>query len=700
MDNSARAVTDSEQALADFHRLGKTLRSAFNPAANSLFSDMGNVVTGRELRGAKDDASAFIGTLSDSRYEHLETLVSEMIVWVDPYDGMDLEELIEIADANKLAIWPDAVPAAFLKDGEFLLRLHNPFVQGVIDLQRLAAEMKTDRRRAIALIEAFHRDRLPFLWGWFQRGGLPLSQPDPWWRSLRFLFENSETTVAMGFGDAELDVDEPSWCDSFRHQLMTFVSCDEPAVVIRMLERLIEVATTFLRSVRRRDNFCERYHDVLKLLVNGERLGAPLGETPNLWAEVCGLPPIPETGGSRHESLAGMASIVEQGFAYGFDAILFAEVETSDFWETFLELSVWSEDDELAGTTLPFDAAAKWSACEARYYDWLDVLATVENWLKDLLPEAKKFAVICGEIPKGWNDILCDGSSLDREFAKAPSLLPHRDELDEWVSFADSVRPLFTLPDRPLHSMTDFVSWLDYRCSVLTDGEEADPTMPWTADPPFAELRRELGALTLRNAGRWLDAHHLSGWPGDGTPIPDDVFQQERSLKKLLDWCSEQRRKQWQDEANGSSSNVGDGSPEQDRSHQEAVSLADSLHTSTAIGTTADRAAVPPANIDGDDDSFAALLHRVKAFAASDLKGIQRRVIELLVSSNGEMPIADIATDPAVNWQPPNKASIDSVKRALNTKLRSLKAYLSVRDNRLRLVQGAAKKTRTAKRQK
>ena len=790
MDNSARALPDTEQALADFDRLGKTLKSAFNPAANSLFSDLENVVTGRELRVAKDNASAFIGTLSEARYEHLEDVASELIVWVDPNDQTDLEELIETADANKLALWPDTatpftrslidanrlqatefacdkafdaqsldeasakeggrrfgyfklspadekrlnatlrteyaerflssvtnaqlgsaiallnrltgfpytspeqvrgIPAESLKQVGLSLRLDDGFVQAVIDLQRLAAELKTDRRRAIALIEAFHRERLPFLWGWFQRGGLPLSAPDRWLESLLAHFDcNCENTVTI-FGGLESDDDEPTWCDSFRHDLVAFVLCDEPAVVIRMLERLIEVSTSLLRSVRRRDNFSARYHDVLKLRINCEREGAPLGETPNLWAEVGGLRPIPEADGASFDTLAGMAGFVENAFANVFDAILFAQVEDgslwSAFWETTLELSVLSEDDENSGETLPFDRELN----RKRYAEWYDVLANVEHWLTELLPEAKSYAVICGEVPEGWEDILCDGSPWDQMSPEGRfRLLPHRDDVGaDWVGFADSVRPLFTLPDKPLRSLEDFAWWLNSRCTDLRDGTRVDVTMPWKANPPFKELRCELGALTVRNAHRWLDAHHLSGWPGDGLPIPDDVFQQERSLNKLLNWCFEQRHKQWEDESQGSLSNAGDGSPEQDRSHQEAVSSADALPTSTAIGTTADHAQEPPAN-----DSFAALLDRVKAFAATDLKGLQRRVIELLVSSSGEMPIADIATDPAVNWQKPYKPAVDGVKRALNEKLRSLKLRLSVRDNRLCLVQETAKRKR------
>lgn len=74
------------------------------------------------------------------------------------------------------------------------------------------------------------------------------------------------------------------------------------------------------------------------------------------------------------------------------------------------------------------------------------------------------------------------------------------------------------------------------------------------------------------------------------------------------------------------------------------------------------------------------------------LKGAQRRVVELLVEANGTCPIADIATDKAVGWVSPYKASVDSLRRELNDKLRHLKTSVRVWNNCFELVHKAARK--------
>ena len=96
-----------------------------------LMLDAGIVRNRLKIEATVANARAFIEALPESRYGHLKDLVSELIVWIDPYDETDLEDLIETADANKLALWPDPVPDEFLKQVGSSLRLDNPFVRAV-----------------------------------------------------------------------------------------------------------------------------------------------------------------------------------------------------------------------------------------------------------------------------------------------------------------------------------------------------------------------------------------------------------------------------------------------------------------------------------------------------------------------------------------------------------------------------------------
>jgi hypothetical protein len=57
-----------------------------------------------------------------------------------------------------------------------------------------------------------------------------------------------------------------------------------------------------------------------------------------------------------------------------------------------------------------------------------------------------------------------------------------------------------------------------------------------------------------------------------------------------------------------------------------------------------------------------------RKFAREKLKGIQRRVLELLCQNGGAVPIADLAADPQIGWSAPFDNSYNNVRKTLNEK--------------------------------
>ena len=421
----------------------------------------------------------------------------------------------------------------------------HPGFRGVVDLHRLKTAIQFGPERVTALVAGFEIYRLPWVWGWFHRGGLPLSSPDRWFESLIYSYPDES--------DANEEDYKLSWCKTYRNDLASFASCDEPAVVIQMLERLIQFAVSVLEQLCPRTSFCDRYHDVLQLRINCERLSAPFGEAPNIWNEAGGLPPIPDD--HWRDSIAELARLIDYAFANAFDAVLFQEIEDYDFWETPLGLSGFLKHDKSTGLFLPFDGTAN-DEIDAIGKDnfegwveaWYAVLAESEGWFVELLSEAKGYAIICGEIPQKWEDTLCDGPSEASERGDGWKTDPplHSNNVLSWTEFGSSIRPFFTLPQKPLDSLNDLAFWLSACKEKLHHGNES--FMPWLGEPPSVELAKELAARTLRNANRWLVAQQiplqLPDWPGKRSPIPVDEFQQELTIAELHNWCIQQSQHQ------------------------------------------------------------------------------------------------------------------------------------------------------------
>jgi hypothetical protein len=58
------------------------------------------------------------------------------------------------------------------------------------------------------------------------------------------------------------------------------------------------------------------------------------------------------------------------------------------------------------------------------------------------------------------------------------------------------------------------------------------------------------------------------------------------------------------------------------------------------------------------------------SWVSKELKGKQRRVMELVIVAGGEFSLTTIATDAQVHWKPPYDDSFNSIRKVLNSKLK------------------------------
>ena len=109
----------------------------------------------------------------------------------------------------------------------------------------------------------------------------------------------------------------------------------------------------------------------------------------------------------------------------------------------------------------------------------------------------------------------------------------------------------------------------------------------------------------------------------------------------------------------------------------------------------------PPAQAEGGKSDAAELLDEheddlnepsefseLLSWVASNLKGKQRRVMELVIDGRGECPLSDIAFDAAISWESPYDNSFNGIRRAVNLKLNkaSVGWRLERNDNKARLL--------------
>lgn len=90
-------------------------------------------------------------------------------------------------------------------------------------------------------------------------------------------------------------------------------------------------------------------------------------------------------------------------------------------------------------------------------------------------------------------------------------------------------------------------------------------------------------------------------------------------------------------------------------------------------------ARIPPGTDDGD------FFRDIASWAADELKGKQRRCIEMLAGGSGAIPIADLACDSAIDWADPFDEPFKSMVKALNPKLRKKGCRIHRHDNEARL---------------
>ena len=74
-------------------------------------------------------------------------------------------------------------------------------------------------------------------------------------------------------------------------------------------------------------------------------------------------------------------------------------------------------------------------------------------------------------------------------------------------------------------------------------------------------------------------------------------------------------------------------------------------------------------------------------WVTSELKGKQRRVLELVIANGGSLPLADLAVDTQISWEAPFDDSFNSIRKVLNQKMKKSKLSwrLDRHDNSARL---------------
>ncbi len=107
-----------------------------------------------------------------------------------------------------------------------------------------------------------------------------------------------------------------------------------------------------------------------------------------------------------------------------------------------------------------------------------------------------------------------------------------------------------------------------------------------------------------------------------------------------------------------------------------------SADTDTAMSTSGDAA-----RLDGQTQ-----LATLRNWVADNLKGKQRRVVELLIDNNSKYPLADLANDSQISWQVPYENAWNSMRSALIGKLKQQGYRIERQDNEARLVALGAQK--------
>lgn len=63
----------------------------------------------------------------------------------------------------------------------------------------------------------------------------------------------------------------------------------------------------------------------------------------------------------------------------------------------------------------------------------------------------------------------------------------------------------------------------------------------------------------------------------------------------------------------------------------------------------------------------------LKQFAETKMKGIERRILELVCTHDGKYPLKDLAADAAIQWNAPYDDAFENARRRINAKLQKAK---------------------------
>jgi len=85
-------------------------------------------------------------------------------------------------------------------------------------------------------------------------------------------------------------------------------------------------------------------------------------------------------------------------------------------------------------------------------------------------------------------------------------------------------------------------------------------------------------------------------------------------------------------------------------------------------------------------------MQKLRCWVTKDLKGKQRRVLELLIDNDGKCPIADLAADGQISWQSPYENAWNSMRTTLNGKLKPQGWRIECHDHKVRLIELSAQK--------
>jgi hypothetical protein len=235
------------------------------------------------------------------------------------------------------------------------------------------------------------------------------------------------------------------------------------------------------------------------------------------------------------------------------------------------------------------------------------------------------------------------------------------------------VGPTIQVGDEQIHLVTEALSLLD---SLLDDDEKQQrcglERLKKIRDglrfPPGRVKAAELPPQSLCEAMIRLAWKYMRSLGDVTLPEPMEVrntIEARAHLDEVVIWCNQ--------EAGGSFRQHGESGDSMRRT------AGDQRAESRGNSQPNQRAAVTVNPVQALD-----IWQDLREFAASHLRGVERRVVELVINGNGTCRINVIASDGAVGWENPGD-NFNSTKSRLNPKLKKIGYTLYRHDNEARL---------------